>query len=189
MFGQGFRAVAALAAISIALLLSACGGSSDTTEPATVDANDAPPASGARPNAWNNVNEQLRGDILSFGEVGSEAELEAAADVVQRYLVARANDDSPKACSYLSKYVLDIAEGMAKRQDKRGCAAGVDSLAQLSTADETEGPVRIEPERIRRRGKRAFVIYTDRYGDTYAQLMRPEEGTWKIQGFEPTRLF
>lgn len=188
MSGQGSRAAAALAAIAIGLLLGGCGGDSDTTEPAAVEANEAPTGSGTRTNAWNNVNEQLRGDILSFGQVGSQAELEDAAVTVQAYLNARVDEDFPSACSYLSKYMLNVVKGAAKQRGESGCVAGVARLSGISSVDEIEGPVRIDPTKIRRRGKRAFVLYTDEYGDFYAQLMRPEEGTWKIQGFEPTRL-
>jgi len=190
MSRQGSKAAAVFAAILIALQMAACGGDdSSATETSTADSAElVRPGSGARPNAWNNVNEQIRGDILSFGKTGSEAELEEAAVVVRAYLVARANGNSSAACSYLSKYMLDVVEGMAKQRGERGCVNGVDNLATISTADEVEGPVSIDPSSIRRRGKRAFVLYTDRYGDTYAMLMRPEGSTWKIQGFEPTRL-
>ncbi len=180
---------AGIAAISVALLLSACGGGSDTVETAAVNPDDAPPGSGARPNAWNNVNEDIREDIIVFGEVGSKKELEEAAVTVRAYLVARTNDDYSGACSYLSKYMLNVVKGSAKRRGESGCVAGVESLSAISSSDEAEGPVEIDPTIIRRRGKRAFVIYTDGYGDTYAQLLRPEGGTWKIQGFEPTRLY
>ncbi len=176
-----------LAAILTALLLGACGGSSEpaaTGEPAESGA----PASGAQPNAWNNVNEPLRDDILSFGEEGNEAELGEATAVLRDYLDARTDGNSIEVCSYLSAYMLSRAKGMAARQGDRGCGAGIESLETISSVDEIEGSIEVNPTSIRRKGPRTFVIYEDGYGDTYAMLMRHEEGAWRIHGFEPTRL-
>lgn len=189
MLGKGSTAVAAFVAILIALQLGACGGGSDTT---TTEAagESAIPDSGVRPNAWNNVNAPIREDILDFGKVGTEAKLEEAAVVLRAYLTARRAGNYAKACSYLSEYMLSVMEGSAKQQGKHGCVAGLAGLASLSTAEEVEGPVQIDPKFIRSgsKGKRSFLIYEDNFGDTYAMLMRHEGDTWKIQGFEPTRL-
>ncbi len=181
-------------AILLALQLSACGGNSSATETTGAgavaeDPNEAAPASGAEPNAWNNVNEDLRDDILSFGHEGTEAELEGAAVVLRGYLSARASRNFSKACSYLSIYQLAVAKGTARQRDGGGCAAGVESLAGLSSTREAEGQPQIDPSSIRRGNRRTFLIYENGYGDTYAMLMRREGGGWKIQGFEPTRLF
>lgn len=190
MRGKGSKVVVAFAAVLIVVLAVGCGGDSGATGTTSAEpADGSVPGSGAKPNAWNEVNEQLRGDILSFGETGSQAELDEAAVVVRGYLVARADGDSPRTCSYLSKYMLEVTEGTAEQRGERGCAAGVESLAALTSAEEVEGAGDIDPTSIRRRGKRAFVIYDDRYGDTYAMLMRPEGGTWKIHGFDATRLY
>jgi hypothetical protein len=183
-----------LTAILVALQLSACGGDSSATETTGIegvaeDPNEAPPSSGAEPNAWNNVNEDLRGDILSFGHKGSEAELEGATVVLRAYLAARADDRYSEVCSYLSEFLLAVAKGTAEQREGGGCPAGVESLEGVSSAGETEGPPQIDPDIIRRGGKRTFVIYEDGYGDTYAMLMRREGDAWKIHGFEPTRIF
>ena len=177
-----------LAAILVALQLSACGGSSSGGETVTEDPNEALPASGAEANAWNNVNEDLRGDILSFGHKGTQAELEGATVVVLDYLTARANGSYSEVCSYLSEFLLAVAKGTAEQRDGGGCPAGVESLAGLSSTREFEGPPQIEPSSIRRGGKRTFLIYENNYGETYAMLMRREGDAWKIHGFEPTRL-
>jgi hypothetical protein len=191
MPGKGTNAVAAFAAILIALQLGACGGGSDTTKATTEAVAESPePDSGARANAWNHVNAPIREDILEFGKVGTEAKLEEAAVVLRAYLVARRAGNYAKACSYLSEYMLSVMEGSAKQQGKHGCVAGLAGLASLSTAEEVEGPVQIDPKIIRSgsEGKRSFLIYEDNFGDTYAMLMRHEGDTWNIQGFEPTRL-
>src|SRR5213083_1811634 len=148
MFGQGPRAVAALAALLVSLQLSACGGGStpDTTGgSATVVEEDPGPKSGAPANAWNHVNEELRGDILSFGKTGSKAELAAAAAVARDYLTARATGDFAAACSYLSKYMLEVTKGSAEQQHEHGCANGVARLSSISSVDEKAGPVHINP--------------------------------------------
>ena len=192
MSGKGSKVVVAFAAILIAVLMGGCGGgSSSTAETTSVGSTEESevPGSGAKPSAWNEINDQLRGDILSFGETGSEAELEEAAKVARAYLIARHDEDWPRVCSYLSKYMVDVVEVTAKQSGERGCVAGVEILSSLASLNEVEGVGQIDPTSIRRRGKRAFVIYGDSYGDTYAMLMRPEGGTWTIQGFEPTRLY
>jgi hypothetical protein len=191
MLGKGPKVVVAFAAILIAVLVGGCGSGSSTAETTSAEPADesSVPGSGAKSSAWNEINEELRGDILSFGETGSEAELEEAAEVASAYLDARSNEDGPRTCSYLSKYMLAVVEEGAKQSGKRGCVAGVEVLGELGSLDEVEEAGQIDPTSIRRRGKRAFVIYDDLYGDTYAMLMRPEGGTWTIQGFEATRLY
>ncbi len=185
----------ALAAFLIALLLSACGGDSGTagttTTAESAGGNGGPPASGVEPNAWNVVNKPLRADILSYGDKGSEAQVEAAAAVVSDYLDARAAEDSAAACSYMSSRLIEMITVETKRHGKPGCVEGAESLAALSSLDEVEKAGEIDPTsvRISRNGKRAFLIYDDAYGDVYAMLMRPEGDVWNIHGFEATRLF
>ncbi|HEY5708091.1 MAG TPA: hypothetical protein VIS51_01710 [Solirubrobacterales bacterium] len=179
-------------AILVALQLSACGGNSSATETtgtgsATENPNEASAESGVDPDEWD-VNEDLRGDILSFGHKGSEAELEGATVVLRAYLTARANESYSEVCSYLSEFMLAVAKGTARQRDGGGCVAGVESLARVSSPDEAEGPPQIDPSSIRRGHKRTFVIYKDGLGDTYAMLMRREGDAWKIHGFEPTRI-
>jgi hypothetical protein len=180
MFGQGPRAIAVLTAILIALQLSACGGDSSATEAADTE---------SVAEARDEVNEDLRGDIVSFGQAGSEAELESATVVLRAYLNARASERYSDACAYLSKYMLAVAKTTARRRGEGGCAAGVESLARVSAKDDdTKGPPRIEPSVIRRGNQRTFVIYEGDGGGTYAMLMQRKGATWKIQGFEPTRI-
>ncbi len=180
MFGQGPRAVAVLTAILIALQLSACGGDSSATGEDEITVED--------PSKWD-VNEDLRGDIVSFGHKGSEAELQGATVVVRAYLNARASESYSDACTYLSEYMLAVAKGTARRRHEDGCAAGVKTLARVSAKDDDlKGQPRVDPSIIRRGGKRTFVIYEGDGGATYAMLMRREGGTWKIHGFEPIRI-
>lgn len=184
----------ALAAFMVALLLSACGGDSGTAGTTTAEStggNGGPPASGAAPTAWNVVNKPLRADILSYGDKGSQAEVEAAAAVVSDYLTARSHEDAAAACSSMSPRLIDMISVEAKRKDESDCAAGVEKLSALSSLDEVENAEEIDPKSVRlsRNGKRAFLIYDDGYGDIYAMLMRPEGDVWHIHGFEATRLF
>jgi hypothetical protein len=199
MLGKGHGATIAIAALLIALLLSACGddsGTAGTTAAETAASGSAggeggPPASGAEPNAWNAVNKPLRADILSYGDKGSEAQVEAAAAVVSDYLDARSIEDSGAACSYMSPRLIEMVTVEAKQRGERGCIAGVENLAALSSLNEVEeaGEIDATSVRISRNGKRAFLIYDDAYGDVYAMLMRPEDGAWQIHGFEAIRLY
>ena len=181
MFGQGPRAIAVLTAILVALQLSACGGDSSATEIAEIESVE-------KDLRENGVNEDLRPDILSFGKVGSEAELEGATAVARAYLNARASKRYSDACAYMSKYMLAVAKGAARQADETGCAAGVERLSRVSSRDDSRGPPRIDPSSIRRANQRTFVIYEGDDGGTYAMLMQRKGGTWKIQGFEPTRI-
>lgn len=196
MLGKGYGATIALAALLIALLLSACGGDSGTAGTTAAETTPAggdggPPASGAAPNAWNAVNKPLRADIISYADKGSEAQVEAAAAVVSDYLVARSNEDYAAACSYMSPRLIDMISVEAKQPGESDCVAGVENLSALSSLDEVENAGEIDPKsvRISRNGKRAFLIYDDGYGDIYAMLMRPEGDVWNVHGFEATRLY
>lgn len=199
MLVRGRGPTIALAALLIALLLSACGddsGTAGTTAAETTAAESAggdggPPASGAAPSAWNVVNKPLRADILSYGDKGSQAQVEAAGAVVSDYLDARSNEDYAAICSYMSPRLIDMISVEAKQPGESDCVAGVEKLSALSSLDEVEEAGAIEPKsvRISRNGKRAFLIYDDGYGDIYAMLMRPEGAVWNIHGFEATRLF
>ncbi len=193
MQGKRTGATIAFAAFLVALLLSACGGDSGTAGTTSAGSADpgGPPASGADPNAWNQVNEQLRPGILSFGEKGNEAEVEAAGKVVSGYLAARSNEDSAAACSYMSRRLIEMISVESDQPGKSGCVAGVENLAALSSLSEVEEAGEIDPKSVRlsRNGKRAFLIYDDAYGDVYAMLMRPEGDVWNIHGFEATRLY
>jgi len=172
-------------ATAAALLLAACGGAAGGQ---TTTTESSAPRSGESPTAWNHVNTALKGDIREFGEEGSAAELAQATKVVRGYLIARATGNAAKACTYLSPYMLAVVRHVVRPGVRNTCARGVAQLSKVSTVEENKRPGQIEPTGLRRRGHRAFVIYTDTYGDVYAMLMRPEGGVWKIQGFEPTRL-
>lgn len=191
MRGRGSKIAGAFAAALIALQLGGCGGGSSSTETDTANSSESgAPSSVAGTSAWNSVNEQIRGDIIGFGEEGTEGEIDEAVVVLRGYLTSRLAGNYPKACSYLSDYMLEVVEGVARRRSSHSCVAGVESLEEISPADEYEGPLEITPTKIRHggKGKRTFLFYEDGYGNTYAMLMRHEGGTWKIQGFEPTRL-
>ncbi|HEX6753123.1 MAG TPA: hypothetical protein VF093_06010 [Solirubrobacterales bacterium] len=182
-----------LTAILVALQLSACGGDSSATETAGTgsaaeSSNEASAEAGVDPTEWDEVNDDLRGDILSFGHKGTEAELEGATVVLRAYLAARANESYSEVCSYLSEFMLAVAKGTARRRDGGGCPAGVESLANVSSSGEAKGPLQIDPSSIRRGNKRTFVIYEGDEEGTYAMLMRREGDAWKIHGFEPTRI-
>lgn len=160
---------------------SATGGSTSSKEP---------PASARRApaNDPSAASAQLRNSILNFGREGSEAELEEAAVVVRDYLVARAQGDFSAACSYLSKYMLEVVTQFAKQQGTGGCVQGVKALAGPPAETNDRELTVVDASSLRRRKKRVFVIYTDGYGSTFAMLMRPEGNAWKIQEFEPTPL-
>jgi len=183
MFGQGPRAVAVFTAILIAVQLSACGGDSSATE--TADGGRSPAED---PTEWDEVNDDLRGDILSFGKTGTEAELEGATVVLRAYLNARVSGRYSDICPYLSEFMLAVAKGTARQRGGGGCPAGIESLARVSSGNEPKGPPKIDPGSIRRGGKRTFLIYEGEGGGTYAMLMRREGSAWKIHGFEPTRI-
>jgi len=129
--------------------------------------------------------------IQEFGEESDEAELEEAAAVLHGYLVARAEEDWQAACAKLAKSVKEQLQELAARSESlkgRGCAAILETLTPpLPPTTRRESTI-VDAGSLRHEGERAFLIYRGAGGASYAVLMAPEGGGWRVGSLGATPL-
>jgi len=128
--------------------------------------------------------------IQEFGDESDESELDEAATALHGYLVARAEEDWPAACSDLAKSVKDQLQSLASRSQDlsgEGCPSTLQALTpQLPPAVLRESTI-VDAGSLRVEGERAFLIYRGAEGATYTVLMVPEDG-WKVGSLAATPL-
>jgi hypothetical protein len=128
--------------------------------------------------------------IQQFGEEGGESELTAAAEVLYAFLVARADEDWARTCSYLTKGEVQQLEKLASQSPQlkdKGCPAVVAALAAepLPTATKRE-LTEVDAASLRIEGDEGFLIYNGPNDTGYFIRMEDESGAWKVGGLSPT---
>jgi hypothetical protein len=155
--------LAALAAAALgAALLAGCGSSSSTGS--------------------DQFRDQTDSGVLDFGDEGSDAELEAAAEAVHGFFAARAEGDWQAACAQLSRSVLDKIEQLATSAtelEEKSCPAFLQAFTRL-TAQEREESTAIDAGSLRQQGARGFLVYYGARQVVYAMPLSNEEGSWKV---------
>lgn len=133
--------------------------------------------------------EQFRGkggdnSIQEYGEESGESELQEAAEVVHDFFVARAVGDWAKACSYLSKSMLEQLEQLAASSTElkdRGCASFLEAFTGKLAAPAWRETTAVDAGSLRLDGEQAFLIY---YGEPdktiFAMPLAQEDGTFKV---------
>jgi hypothetical protein len=121
--------------------------------------------------------------IQGFGEESSESELEEAAASLHAFLVARAEEDWPTACSHLTKAMKRQLKQLASQSGKLSGAGCTRILATLTPPlppkVQKESTV-VDAGSLRTEGEQAFLIYRGAAGTVYAIPMKPEGGAWKV---------
>lgn len=121
--------------------------------------------------------------IQGFGEESDKSELEEAAASLHDFLVARAEEDWPTACSHLAKTVTQQLEQLASRSGKlsgAGCAGILAALTPpLPPRVQKESTI-VDAGSLRTEGEQAFLIYRGAEATVYAIPMKPEGGAWKV---------
>ena len=121
--------------------------------------------------------------IQEFGEESDESELEEAAGALHGYLVARAEENWPDACSGLAKAIKEQLALLASRSDRlkdKDCPAVLEALTpSLPPAVRRQSTV-LDAASLRTEGERAFLIYRGREAIVFAQPMTMEDGSWKV---------
>ncbi|HXS32775.1 MAG TPA: hypothetical protein VN758_03245 [Solirubrobacterales bacterium] len=122
--------------------------------------------------------------IQEYGEEKDESELQAAAEVVHAFFVARAAGEWEKACSYLSKAMTEQLEQLATSSTglkNKGCAPFLEAFTSQLSAAEWRETTAVDAGSLRQEDEQAFLIY---YGDpdktVYAMPLKEEEGTFKV---------
>jgi hypothetical protein len=129
--------------------------------------------------------------IQEFGEESDETELEEAAASLHGYLVARAEEDWVAACANLAKSVEEQLQVLASRSENlegEGCAAVLQALAPTLPASVRRESTVVDAGSLRLEDGRAFLIYRGAEGATYAIVMVPEDGGWKVGSLAATPL-
>lgn len=129
--------------------------------------------------------------VQDFGEESSESELEEAATSLHDFLVARAEEDWPTACSHLAKTVTQQLKQLASQSGKlssAGCARILAALTPPLPAKVQKESTILDAGSLRTEGEQAFLIYRGAEGMVYAIPMKPESGAWKVGALAATPL-
>lgn len=166
--------VAALAAMSVV----GCGGgsSSDASEPEAGKTFLVPGS---------------KNKIPKFGEEADEEEREAASEVLEENLQARAAADFETQCSSLTpEAVKEVENEAALRNPGPGCEKNLTVLAeplpetQKIRANTMTGPI----DALRIKGDQAWALYHGAKGKDYAMKMVKEDDEWKVDNVATVEL-
>lgn len=162
--------LALLAAILMAALAAGCGGSSSADTNETEASKEF-----LKPGAKNK--------IATFGQEADSDEREAASEVLEENLQARAAGDWSTQCSSLSaKAIKKVAENPAAEGIKGGCAKQLEAQGvplnetKAIRANTMKGPIAA----LRIKGKKAYALYHGTKGVDYAMSMEKEGDEWKV---------
>lgn len=121
--------------------------------------------------------------IQDYGEESDESELEAAAEAVHGFYVARAEEDWAGACSYLAKSMVTQLEqlaGQSPQLEDSGCAAVLRAFTRPLPASVRRETTVVDAGSLRREGERGFLIYYGEDRTAYAMPLEDEDGEWKL---------
>jgi hypothetical protein len=121
--------------------------------------------------------------IQEFGEESDESELQAAAEAVHSFFVARATGDWKGACDDLSKAMTEQLEQLAASStelEDKGCASFLASFTGKLPASEWRKITTVDAGSLRKEDEQAFLIYYGPEKAVYAMPLKEEDGEWKI---------
>lgn len=159
-----------LSTLLAAVLLAACGSSSDSGS--------------------DQFRGQTKSALLDFGTEGDEAALEEGAQVVESFLAARAEGDWQRACAQVSRSMLDKIEHLAATATSladSSCPSFLKAFVRISSAERKEG-ADIDAGSMREQGGQAFLIYYGGGEVVYAMPLSREGDAWKVASLAPKQL-
>lgn len=121
--------------------------------------------------------------IQDYGEETDESELQAAAEAVHGFYVARAEEDWAGACSYLAKSMvaqLEQLAGQSPQLEDSGCAAVLRAFTRPLPASVRRETTVVDAGSLRREDERGFLIYYGEDRTAYAMPLEDEDGEWKL---------
>jgi hypothetical protein len=121
--------------------------------------------------------------IQEYGEETDESELQAAAEAVHGFYVARAEEDWGRACSYLANSMVQQLEQLAGQSPEprdKGCAAVLHAFTRPLPASVRRETTVVDAGSLRREDERGFLIYYDSEHQPYAIALEDEDGAWKL---------
>jgi hypothetical protein len=181
VIGQGTRLTAAIvAAVLMAGLFVACGGS-DSTSTAT---EENPAVTALQVSGGGSEQFRVKGSAsssLEFGEEGDDSELQAAAEVVHGFYAARVEGEPATACSYMAKALVEKLEKLAARSTStKGCVPFLEAFTSEISAPEGREMTTVDAGSLRQDGEQAFLIYYGAGDAAYAMPLRQEDDAWKV---------
>lgn len=125
--------------------------------------------------------------IQTWGEESDEAQLEAAAEAVHGFFVARANEEWAAACEYLGEPLLEQLREYTPQQQAPDCAALLKTLTQHPLpASVRREPTIVDAGSLRIGEDNSFLIYRGVGGTVYAMPLVEEDGEWKLTLLSPS---
>jgi hypothetical protein len=191
---------ALLAALAIAALIAGCGGGSSSSGSSTSSSGASSPNSestspasessgGSEPSA-EFFGPTGKNQTAEFGEEASDEEREAASEVLEENLEARAAGDWKGQCDTLSAAVAKNTAKQGEVANVKGCAASLELLAQPPArtkafrANTMTGPI----DALRVEGNDGFALYHGAEGQDYSMQMEKEDGEWKVSSLSTRTL-
>lgn len=172
--------LASLALVGLlAILVAGCGGGSATG--ADEEGNAAFIVKGQK------------NTIVKFGEEADSDEREAASEVLEESLKARAAADWAGQCATLAKPTVDEIEEKWESSFKgiEGCAESLKREAEpLSSTAKARRNTMVEPiAALRVKGKKGYALYHGKGGKNYAMAMELKgDDEWKVNSLATIEL-
>lgn len=134
--------------------------------------------------------DQTKSPLLDFGEEGNEEEREEGATVVEGFLADRADGDWAGACARIARAMLAKIEHLATSAtdlEDKSCASLLGAFTRLSAKERRDSAI-VDAGSLRRRGRRAFLIYYGAGEVVYAMPLSREGTVWKVASLSPDRI-
>jgi hypothetical protein len=180
---QGSYIAAATAVAVVLLAIAACGGGGNSSAEEPPKTSSIPAREFMSPGGANKYAE--------FGDEAGAAEREAASQVLEENLKARAAGDWAKQCASLTpEGIKKVEKEAASLVVKSGCVTRLKALAEpvvqsaAIRADTMTGPIAA----LRVQGSTAFALYHGAHGKDYAMPMKRIGGTWKVNALLTTEI-
>lgn len=129
--------------------------------------------------------------IQTWGEESDESQLDAAAEAVHGFYVARANEEWGEACEYLGAPLQQQLRQFATQSGKE--APDCPELLKMLTRHPLPASVRrettvVDAGSLRIGEDNSFLIYRGVDRTVFAMPMVEEDGAWKVTLLSPTTL-
>ncbi len=126
--------------------------------------------------------------VPGFGEEAGKAELRAAALTEHGYLVARVEQDWPKACTYVSKGLMRTLMAQSEKLSGQSCATILAAVTEPGPGGSDYESSEVEAQSLRIRSKHAFLLYRAATAPYFMPMVQ-EGGAWKVASLDPTAFF
>jgi hypothetical protein len=129
--------------------------------------------------------------IQTWGEESDESQLDAAAEAVHGFYVARANEEWAAACEYVGAPLLQQLRQFATQsgQEPPGCPELLKTLTRhpLPASVRRESTI-VDAGSLRIGEDSSFLIYRGVDRTVFAMPVVEEDGAWKVTLLSPTTL-